>query len=151
MSNPFSRAAIRREFPVTRVAPIIGENGKINRRSIGMHLSGNGCPNASVELVVAAMKSGLGAFEAIQLAMLAAYMGSKGGPMVECIDRMTRIISSNMHEAAAMQSPFSKWAEERAARLEGHESRWGTAEFHHAAGEEGGKANFTQHYPYRTL
>lgn len=119
----------RSEFPITKLAPVSQANGRINRASIKSRFSAVGCPNANVEIAVAAIKAGTDPTLAMQLAMLAYYASEL---MIEPIDRVSSAIRYSAESAHAEKFPNGKCAEDRAARREGRSSRWGTPEFHRA-------------------
>ena len=123
-------AILRREFPVAKFPDIVRANGSINRAAFAMRFSAAGCPHAKPEVAVALMKAGASEDQAFQLAILAAYVTDSGGPMVECIERTSRAILHSAKEEVAARYPWGKEAEDRAARIEGRASRWGTDEFH---------------------
>ncbi len=127
MSNPFSRSAIRREFPVEKIPAIVGANGRVNLRAITMIFSLNGCPNAKPAVAAALIKNGVDANTAIKVTMLAHYMDDSS---VHCVERVTAAINHAVKEDNAARYPWGKEAEDRAARFEGRESRWGTCDFH---------------------
>lgn len=58
MSNPFSSAAIRREFPRGRLPNIITPNGGLSLVAIKQHLSARGTPDACPKVVAALVKDG---------------------------------------------------------------------------------------------
>lgn len=58
MSNPFSPAAIRREFPRDRLPNIITPKGGVSLTAVVTHLSARGTPNASPKVVAALIKDG---------------------------------------------------------------------------------------------
>lgn len=123
-----ARAAIlRREFPVQKFPSITRANGSINRAAFAMRFSAAGCPHAKPDVAVALMKAGASANQAFQLAILAAYVTDG---MIEPIERTSRAILHAAKEDVAQRYPWGKEAEDRAARIEGRESRWGTDDFH---------------------
>lgn len=143
--SPFSPAEIRREFPVERAPSIVRANGSISRAALQAHFSALGCPHAKAEIAVAVLKSGGTETAAIHLAMLAAYYTDPHGPSIEPMERTTRAMLEAAKLRHAQLSPRGLYAEERAARLEGRESRWGSRDFHFASEGE----NVTKYYPFR--
>lgn len=133
MSNPFSRAAIRREFPIHKFAEIVRANGSISKAALRERFSAYGCPNAKPDVAVALIKSGANESQAIQLAILAAYVTDQHGPMIEPIERTSSAILRAAKEESARRAPWGKEAEDRAARFEDRPSRWNTADFHDGA------------------
>jgi hypothetical protein len=146
MSNPFSRSAIRREFPNERLPDIVGATGKVSRGALRTWFSAMGCPVADPEIAAAVLKSGGSQTQALQLAIFTAYYLYKHGPMIEPMQRYADGMMHAARELAARHAPWGKEAEDRAARLEGRESRWGTDDFHSNAH---GSLNAvrTLHYP----
>lgn len=130
VSNPFSRAAIRREFPVEHIPAIVASNGRVNLNALRMVFSGNGCPHAKPAIAAALIKNGVSVNDAVRLAMLASYMGDAS---VDCVEHITRAIVHGVKEDNASRWPWGKEAEDRAAKFENRESRWGTDAFHRAA------------------
>lgn len=147
MYSPFSAHVIAREFPVEKLPDIVRKNGSISRSAIACRLSSVGCPHGNVDVAVAVLKTGGTQTEALHLAMLASYYSDKNGPSMDCLERMCNGIQRAAEQKNAQMHPTGKSAEDLAARREGRESRWGTADFHRAAQQ--GRDNSTKYYPYR--
>lgn len=137
------RAMLRREFPVERLPTIVSARGAISRSAIKTHFSARGCPNASADVAAALIKAGAEPSEALALAIFAHHVTCKYGPDVGSMENCAHALMHHATEKHARMHPNGKCAEERAARLEGRASRWGTAEMHRGATVE------TPHYPYR--
>lgn len=127
---------------------------RITRAHLAAALHVNGCGPSNkpiTDIAFAMVKAGLDEYLALQFARLAHYANegytwkfdpAEGNPLWP--------IHHYIQRKNAAANPRCKDAEDLAAELEKRPSRWGTAEFHHTAGEEDGKANVTEHYPYRT-
>lgn len=118
------------EFPVEAFPEIIRKNGTVNRAALKMRFSASGNPHANAEVAAAMIKAGYDVNVAFQLAILASQYGSKHGPSIDCMQRTVGMIMDCAELAHAKMHPHGKCAEDRAARLEGRSSRWGTVEFH---------------------
>jgi hypothetical protein len=143
-------AVLRREFPVERLPDIVRKDGSVSRSALKMRFSACGCPHANADVAAAAIKSGCTPGMAIQIAMLTSYYAGSHGPDVANVERMANAIVHSAKELHAQTNPYGKYAEDRAARLEGRPSRWGTTEFHAAARAGDEAAIRTEHYPFRT-
>lgn len=120
----------RSEFPTEKLPDIIRANGSVSRAAIAIRFSAVGCPHGKVEVVVAAIKSGVDLNVAFKLGMLAYYANELS---IECIERTCRALVNSAERSHAEKFPRGKYAEDLAARSEGRASRWGTPEFHREA------------------
>jgi hypothetical protein len=127
---------------------------RITRAHLATQLYVNGCGPSNkpiTDIAFAMVKAGLDEYLALQFARLAHYAKegytwkfdpAEGNPLWP--------IHYYIQRKNAAANPRCKDAEDLAAALEKRPSRWGSAEFHHTAGEEDGKGNVTEHYPFRT-
>lgn len=122
-----NRAELRREFPNEPLPAIVRANGSVSLSAIRTWFSAMGCPHGVIDVTAAAIKSGLEVGAALQLGMLAYYRADLS---THCIERVTAAMLHATREAHAAKFPWGKEAEDRAARIEGRASRWGTDDFH---------------------
>lgn len=137
------RALIRREFPVEKIPPLIDPKGRVSANAARMRFSAVGCPKADPEVLRALVKSGVSVDQAFRLTILAAHAADL---LIEPLERYAAAVVECSKIEACQRHPYSKYAEERAAKLEGRASRWGTDDFHRTHDRD---ALTTQYYPYR--
>lgn len=97
----------RSEFPVEVMPSIIRPNGSINRAAIGMRFSAIGCPHGNIDVVVAAIKTGVDVNVSLQLGMLAYYANNES---IEPMERITKAVIHSAKQRHIVKHPRGFWA-----------------------------------------